>query len=47
MPTKVKVYQDYRDMLTKKDIDVACIMTPSGMHAEHAIDIIENSKNKF
>lgn len=42
VPTKVKVYQDYRDMLTKKDIDVACIMTPSGMHAEHAIDIIEN-----
>ncbi|HOW53940.1 MAG TPA: Gfo/Idh/MocA family oxidoreductase [Syntrophorhabdaceae bacterium] len=36
----VKVYEDYREMFSAEDIDVACIMTPSGMHAEHAIDII-------
>jgi len=37
----VKTYQDYNDMLLKEDIDVVNIMTPSGMHAEHAIDIIK------
>lgn len=36
----VKVYRDYNEMLLKEDIDVVNIMTPSGMHAEHAIDII-------
>lgn len=36
----VKVYEDYREMFSTEDIDVACIMTPSGMHAEHAIDVI-------
>jgi UDP-N-acetyl-2-amino-2-deoxyglucuronate dehydrogenase len=36
----VKIYQDYNDMLQKEAIDVVCIMTPSGMHAEHAVDII-------
>jgi predicted dehydrogenase len=39
-----KVYRDYNEMLTKEDIDVVCIMTPSGMHAEHAIDIITKYK---
>jgi UDP-N-acetyl-2-amino-2-deoxyglucuronate dehydrogenase len=39
---KVEVYDDYREMFTKEEIDVVCIMTPSGMHAEHAIDIIHN-----
>ncbi|NLF41578.1 MAG: Gfo/Idh/MocA family oxidoreductase [Bacteroidales bacterium] len=36
----VAVYQDYNEMLRNEDIDVVNIMTPSGMHAEHAIDII-------
>lgn len=36
----VKVYEDYRKMFASEDIDAVCIMTPSGMHAEHAIDII-------
>jgi len=35
----LNVYQDYNKMLQKEQIDVVCIMTPSGMHAEHAIDI--------
>jgi predicted dehydrogenase len=39
---KVKVYQDYRQMLRQEDIDVVAIMTPSGMHAEHALDIINS-----
>jgi predicted dehydrogenase len=37
---KVKVYRDYNRMLINEDIDVVNIMTPSGMHAEHAIDVI-------
>lgn len=36
-----KLYRDYNEMLRKEAIDVVCLMTPSGMHAEHAIDIIE------
>lgn len=37
---RTKIYRDYNEMLRKEKIDVVCIMTPSGMHAEHAIDII-------
>lgn len=39
--SKPKIYQDYYQMLDNEDIDVVCIMTPSGMHPEHAMDIIE------
>jgi UDP-N-acetyl-2-amino-2-deoxyglucuronate dehydrogenase len=38
---QVKVYQDYHEMLNKEQIDAVCIMTPSGMHAEHAMDVID------
>lgn len=37
----VNIYRDYDEMLTGEDVDVVCLMTPSGMHAEHAIDIIK------
>jgi len=37
-----KVYEDYHEMFAGEDIDVACIMTPSGMHAEHAVDVMAN-----
>lgn len=40
----VKIYQNYHDMLDQEDIDAVCIMTPSGMHPEHAIDIITKYK---
>lgn len=36
----LKVYSDYNEMLSREDIDVVNIMTPSGMHAEHAVDIM-------
>jgi len=42
--TAAKIYRDYNEMLRKEDIDAVCIMTPSGMHAEHAIDIITKYK---
>jgi predicted dehydrogenase len=36
----VPVYQNYNEMLEKEDIDIVNIMTPSGMHVEHSLDII-------
>lgn len=39
------VYQDYNKMLQKENIDIVNIMTPSGMHVEHSLDII-NKYNK-
>lgn len=41
---QVKVYQDYNEMLSKEDIDVVNVMTPNGMHTEHAMDIIQKFK---
>lgn len=40
----VPVYRDYNEMLQKQDIDVVSIMTPSGMHAEHGLDIMNKYK---
>lgn len=42
--THVNIYRSYYDMLDKETVDVVNIMTPSGMHAEHAIDIVEKYK---
>jgi len=41
---KAKIYQNYNEMLLNEKVDCVCIMTPSGMHAEHAIDIITKYK---
>jgi UDP-N-acetyl-2-amino-2-deoxyglucuronate dehydrogenase len=37
----VPAYTDYHEMLSREPIDVVSILTPSGMHPIHAIDIIE------
>jgi predicted dehydrogenase len=37
----IKTYTNYHHMLTKEEVDVVGIMTPSGMHTEHAIDVIQ------
>jgi len=42
MQVSLPIYRDYREMLSKEDIDIVCMMTPSGMHPEHAIEIMEN-----
>lgn len=34
------IYTDYRQMFAAEEIDVVNIMTPSGMHAEHAIEMV-------
>ena len=31
-------------MINECDLDIVAILTPSGMHYEHAIDIIKNHK---
>lgn len=38
-----KWYTDIEDMLNNENIDVCCILTPSGMHCEHAC-IVANHK---
>lgn len=42
---KVPFYEDFREMLKKEDVDVVTILTPSGMHAEHAIAVSEFKKH--
>jgi predicted dehydrogenase len=36
----VPAYESYHDMLLKEQIDVVSILTPSGMHPAHAMDIM-------
>ncbi|WP_078379037.1 Gfo/Idh/MocA family protein [Sutcliffiella halmapala] len=40
-----KYYQNYQDLLQDSSIDVLCICTPSGMHAEMAIEAIKAGKH--
>ncbi|GAB6045535.1 Gfo/Idh/MocA family oxidoreductase [Caminibacter profundus] len=41
----VPYYKDYKEMLKKEDIDIISILTPSGMHYFHALDILEFKKH--
>jgi UDP-N-acetyl-2-amino-2-deoxyglucuronate dehydrogenase len=41
----VKVYQDYHELLSDPEIDAVCICTPSGMHAQMAIDAARAGKH--
>jgi len=41
---KVPFYNSYADMFTSEDIDVVCILTESGKHAEQTIDIVKKYK---
>ncbi|CAN1498533.1 MviM Predicted dehydrogenases and related proteins [Burkholderiaceae bacterium] len=40
----VKAYDNYHTMLQENKIDVVAIITPTGMHYEHAIEIISRYK---
>ena len=40
----VKVYTSYDEMLTKEDVDIVNILTPSGLHPEHTIDVVKKYK---
>jgi UDP-N-acetyl-2-amino-2-deoxyglucuronate dehydrogenase len=37
----VPAYTNYHEMLAREQVDIVSILTPSGMHPAHAIDIIE------
>ncbi len=39
-----RYYTSYDEMLRKDDIDIVNILTPSGLHPEHAIDIVKKYK---
>lgn len=43
----VNYYASYDDMLEKEDVDVVNILTPSGLHAEHTIDIVKKYKKNI
>lgn len=36
-----KYYTSYDDMLKNEEVDIVSILTPSGLHPEHAIDIVK------
>lgn len=40
----VPAYTNYHQMLKREAVDVVCILTPSGIHPAHAIDIMERYK---
>lgn len=40
----VPSYTNYHTMLKKENIDVVCILTPSGIHPQHTIDVITRYK---
>lgn len=40
-----KIYGDYRELIADPDIDVVCICTPSGMHADMAVDAMRAGKH--
>jgi hypothetical protein len=40
----VRWYTNYHEMLTAEQIDVVSIVTPSGMNARHAVDVMEQHR---
>lgn len=42
---QVKAYADYKEMLSDESIDAVCICTPSGFHAENAIEALRAHKH--
>ena len=44
---KVDVYEDYRKLLDRKDIDVVTIVTPDHWHSKIAIDAMQAGKDVY
>ncbi|OQY35531.1 MAG: oxidoreductase [Spirochaetaceae bacterium 4572_59] len=40
----VKAYTSYDEMLSNENVDIVNILTPSGMHPEHTIDVVKKYK---
>jgi len=45
--TAPKRYEDYRDMLADKDVDLVCIGTPDHWHAKQTIDAMKAGKHVY
>ncbi|MGL4465374.1 MAG: Gfo/Idh/MocA family protein, partial [Planctomycetia bacterium] len=45
--SECKKYEDYRDMLADKDVDVVCIASPDHWHAKMTIDACEAGKDVY
>lgn len=45
--SRVKVYDDYRDMIADDSIDAVCIGTPDHWHAKQAIDALKAGKHVY
>ncbi len=41
----VRIYKDYAEMLADPEIDAVCICTPSGLHAQNAMDALQAGKH--
>ena len=41
----ISYYSDMHLMMEKEDVDVVCVLTPSGVHAEHVITLAEYKKH--
>ncbi|MBQ9785737.1 MAG: Gfo/Idh/MocA family oxidoreductase [Clostridia bacterium] len=41
----VRAYASYEDMLADGEVDAVCICTPSGLHADQAIDAMQKGKH--
>ncbi len=41
---KLRKYKDFNKMIDECNLDLVAILTPSGMHYEHALEIIKNHK---
>ncbi len=46
-PNEIKVYDDYMDMLSQKDIDAVAIITPDHWHAPMAIQAARHGKDIY
>ncbi len=42
-----KEYNDYREMMERKDIDTVCIATPDHWHAAHILSAVRNGKDVY
>lgn len=43
----VDAYEDYRDLLTREDIDAVIIVTPDHWHGKHGIDAVRAGKDIY
>src|SRR5690242_9181950 len=40
-----RVYTDLQEMLDREDLDIVNVCTPSGMHAEHACQVMRSGRH--